>query len=80
VWERVRIDFEKYDANGVAIQSRRGGEWETIVPAALASPFLDERPLLDPTRPEVREYRLQFYGDQGPVGEYTPVRSVTVSP
>jgi len=30
--------------------------------------------------PEVREYKLQYYDDAAPVGDFTPVQSVTVAP
>jgi len=41
---------------------------------------MDERPLLVAGQPEVREYRLQYYDDAGPAGDFTPVQSVTVTP
>ena len=30
--------------------------------SSLESPYLDERQLLHPAQPEMRDYRLQFYG------------------
>lgn len=38
------------------------------------------RPLLDPALPEVRQYRLRFWEDSQPVGEWTDIASATVSP
>ncbi len=47
---------------------------------AIVSPYLDERPLLVPGQPEQREYRLQPSGDHGPVGGFTDIVTVSVSP
>ena len=60
------------------VQSRRGGgDWETLE-IDLESPYLDERPLLTPAQPEMRDYRLQFYEDDAPTGDFTAVAMVTV--
>ncbi|HEY6169382.1 MAG TPA: hypothetical protein VI454_15175, partial [Verrucomicrobiae bacterium] len=78
--ECVRVIFKKYGRQGVVVFSRRGnGAWELLA-IDLASPYLDERPLLAAGVPEVREYRLQYYDDSTPVGDFTPVQSVTVTP
>lgn len=78
--ECVKIIFKKYGHEGVLIQSRRGGgAWETLG-MDTSTPYLDERPLLVPTAPEVREYRLQFYDDAQPASGFTDVASVTVAP
>jgi hypothetical protein len=79
-WERVRIDCERYGNKGVYIETMRGtGGWEPL-PIALTSPVYDARPLLDPATPEVRKYRMCFYGPTGLIGEWTGIASVTVSP
>lgn len=76
----VRIIFKKFGRQGVVIYSRRGGgAWE-MLGIDLASPYLDERPLLAAGAPEVREYRLQYYDDAAPTGDFTPVQSITVTP
>ena len=78
--EAVRVDFKKFTRPGVVVWSRRGGgDWE-MLGIDLESPYVDQRPLLVATQPEVREYRLQFYEDAGPTGEFTAVQSITVSP
>ena len=78
--ECVKVIFKKYGRQGVVIWSKRGnGGWEMLA-IDLSSPYLDERPLLVPGQPEVREYRLQYYDDAAPTGEFTPVQSVTVTP
>jgi hypothetical protein len=78
--ECVKIIFKKFGRQGVVIYSRRGGgAWEMLA-IDLASPYLDERPLLVAGQPEVREYRLQYYDDAAAVGDFTEVASVTVTP
>lgn len=78
--EVVRVKFRKYGRPGVAIYSRRGGGAWALLAIDLASPYLDARPLLAPTVPEVREYRLQYYEAEAPVGDFTAIASVTVAP
>ena len=78
--ECVRLAFKKYGHAGVVVHCRRnGGAWEMLA-IDLSSPYLDERPLLVPTAPEVREYRLQFFDGSGATGEFSPTQSVTVAP
>lgn len=78
--EVVKIVFRKYGRPGVAIYCRRGGgAWELLA-IDLASPYLDARPLLAPTVPETREYRLQYYEAEAPVGDFTAIASVSVAP
>ena len=78
--EVVRVIFRKYGRPGVAIYGRRGGgAWELLA-IDLNSPYLDERPLLVPTQPEAREYRLQYYEADAPVGDFTAIASVSVAP
>jgi len=77
--ECVRVVFKKFGRQGVVVASRRGGgDWEQLG-VDFNSPYMDERPLLVPGQPEVREYRLQFYVDDSPSGPVTPVQSVTVA-
>lgn len=78
--ECVKIAFKKFGHQGVMIWSRRaGGEWEKLG-IDLNSPYMDERPLLNPAQPEAREYRLQFYDDDTASGPFTPVQGTTVNP
>lgn len=76
--DSVRLSFKKFGHRGVEIWSRRaGGAWEKLG-VDFASPYLDERPLLVPGQPEVREYQMHFFDDDGPAGPATPPQSVTV--
>ncbi len=78
--ECVKVRFKKHGHKGVVVFCRRGnGDWE-MLGIDLVSPYDDERPMLNPLQPEVREYRLQFYDDDGPNGSFSPVQRVTVSP
>ena len=78
--ECVQITYYKYGRAGVYIESRRGaGAWEFLAISS-ESPYLDERPLLVPGVPEVREYRIRFYDKSQPTGPWTAVEKVTVSP
>lgn len=76
----VKIRFYKYGHKGVVVFSRRaGGAWE-MLGIDLASPYMDERPLLVAGQPELREYRLQYYDNDGANGEFSPVQTTTVNP
>ena len=78
--ECVKVIFKKYGRQGVVIYGRRGGgDWELLA-IDLASPYLDERPLLAAGVPEIREYKLQYYDNAAPQGGFTAVQSVTVTP
>lgn len=44
------------------------------------SPDTDARPTLTPNQPEVREYRLRFIRRDEPVGDWSDIVTVTVTP
>ncbi len=78
--ECVRLNFQKYSQMGVVVYCRRnGGEWEELA-VDLFSPYIDARPLVDPTKAEQREYRLRFFDGHGPVGDFSDIVSVSVAP
>jgi hypothetical protein len=56
----VRLVFRKWGHQGVTIESRRGGGDFAQLAIDTESPYLDERPLLSPTAPEIREYRARY--------------------
>ena len=80
--EVVRGSFRRFGRPAVYVETRRaGGDWEPLgAGIKFGSKFIDDRPLLDPGTPEVREYRLCFCEDSFPSGNWTPVSSITVSP
>ena len=76
----VHFAIRKYSHEGVSIQSRRGtGTWEDIG-ITTARTFEDERPLLNPAQPEVREYRMRYWDKGVANGDWTEVQKVTVAP
>jgi hypothetical protein len=76
----VRLTFFKYTHMGVYIESRRGtGAWE-FLGIDTVSPYMDERALLTPGTPEMREYRMRYWDKGTPNGDWTDVAKVTVSP
>ncbi len=76
----VKFSYAKYDNPGVVIWGRRGGGEREQLAVSLISPWLDERPLLVPGQPELREYWLQFFDGNKPVGPLTDLVTVTVAP
>lgn len=83
--EFVKGTFRRYGNYGVQVEMRRSdgngdGEWEPLAAGPFTgSTFFDRRPLLDPTRPEIRQYRLRFWDGSGPSSDWTAVASITVS-
>ena len=78
--QMVKLVFFKYTHAGVYIECRRnGGAWE-FLGIDTDSPYMDERALLTPGIPEVREYRMRFWDKGIPNGDWTDVAKVTVSP
>ncbi len=56
-----QIGFPKLKADGVNIYSRRGTETAyTYLARDTESPYIDNRPLLNPTQPETRQYKAIF--------------------
>lgn len=77
----VEVGFQKFTHQGVAIDSRRGGEEGfSFLANDTSRPFLDVRPLLVPGVPEVREYRLRFWDRGVANGEWSETADVTVGP
>ncbi len=74
----VEIGFSKYSHAAVWIESRRAGGEPEGLGIAVSTPWTDQRPLLVPGQPETREYRLRYWEDSAPTGEWTPWRMITV--
>lgn len=74
------LKMERWDHLALYIKGRRdGGDWEKLG-ITTEGTITDDRPLLDPARPEIREYRMRFYEGSAPTGDFSPVVTVTVSP
>jgi hypothetical protein len=71
--------FRRYGRPGVWVECQRGdGGWEPVGGGIFCrATFRDDRPLLDPTRPEYRHYRLRYW-DAKPFGEWSPVIKIMV--
>jgi len=75
----VSVGFPKHGHDGVWIESRRsgGGAWEFLA-VSNKKPYVDKRVLLAAGVPELREFRLRWWGAGEPNGEWSPVKGVTV--
>ena len=80
VCDCVQINFKKFSYKGVAIYCKVNDGPEQLLGIDLATPYVDARPLTVAGVAEKRTYRLRFYDDNGPVGDFTAASSVTVSP
>jgi hypothetical protein len=70
--------FTKYGHDGVYIQCRRnGGAW-ALLAVDMATPYIDNQPLLVANTPETREYRMSFWDAGDANGDWTDVAKVTV--
>lgn len=69
----------KHGHTGAHFESRRaGGDWE-FLGVDTESLYVDTRPLLVAGKPEVREYRAQFWDHGQPNGDWTDVARITVA-
>ena len=80
-FSKVRIDWVKGKFDGVIIESQRGDEIDwTRLDRDFRSPFDDERPPLVAGKPEERRYRLMYFIDNEPVGDWSDVIVVITKP
>lgn len=78
---QVRIDFVKSGFDGVWIESRRQNETDwTFLAIDLYTPYLDTRAPAQGSSPEQREYRLRFYDNDAPTGQWSDTINVTTTP
>lgn len=77
----VRIEWIKGKFDGVIIESKRGTEtsW-TRLDRDFRSPFDDTRPPLVSGQPEERRYRLRYFNDDEPIGEWSDEIVATARP
>lgn len=77
----VRIDWTKGKFDGVFIDSQRGDETDwTRLDFDMRSPYEDVRPPLAIGKPEERRYRLIYFIDNKPVGNYSDTINVITLP
>jgi len=77
----TRLNWVKGSSEGVLIESQRVGEmtW-TVMGTDRFSPYVDGRTPLVSGQPEVRRYRIRYLDGDDPVGNYSPVVTVTTTP
>lgn len=76
--QKVAIRSSKHGHYATLVQCRRGGDdWQDFK-ISVQHLCEDDRPLLQPGVPELREYRLRFWDDGKANGEWTDVAKVTV--
>ena len=76
----VQLTFFKYGHEAVYVESRRAGGAAEQLCLGVVSPCADERPLLVPGQPEVREYRMRYWDKGDANGEWTDWRQTAVAP
>ena len=76
----VKIRHKRYGHYAVAVYSKRGtGDFELLGISAEAV-YMDERPLMVPGQPEIRQYKLRFWDAGAENGDWTDIVTLTVSP
>ena len=77
----TRLDWVKSSSDGVIVESQRADEvvW-TMLGTDRFSPYLDGREPLVVGDPEVRRYRARYLDGDDPVGNYSPIVTVTTVP
>ena len=74
----VMIDFNKSLSDGVQIFSKRGSETTfTFLALDTEPPYVDTRPNLAPG-PETRQYQVRYVLSDNPIGNMSPILTVTV--
>ncbi|MBK8552321.1 MAG: hypothetical protein IPL53_15140 [Ignavibacteria bacterium] len=75
----VKLRFKREEADGIKIFSKRGSETEfTFLAISTQSPFDDNRPKMESSRPEQREYYAVFFEDTNDLGNKSDIVRATV--
>jgi hypothetical protein len=76
----AEIGFDKGDAEGVKLFSKRDGDADWVpLGVEMHSPYVDNRPLLVAGKPESRRYRGIFIAGDEPVGQWSDEIVVTAA-
>src|SRR5437016_13884477 len=68
----VELDFDKSISDGVNIYAKRDGDADFVFLARdTASPYIDNRPLLVATKPELREYKAVYVQSDAEIGLFS---------
>jgi len=77
----VEIDFNLSNSEGINIYSRRAGDTDFKFLARDTSPtYVDNRALLGPTKPEIREYKAVFVVSDIEVSQFSDEITVNCAP
>src|SRR5438128_5145345 len=77
----VELDFDKSISDGVNIYAKRDGDADFVFLARdTASPYIDNRPLLVATKPELREYKAVYVQSDAELGLFSDEVVVNCAP
>ena len=78
---QILLKWVKGAYDGVQIESQRAAEttW-TLIGMDTSSPYLDARPPLVAGQPEIRRYRLRYFLNDAPTGDYSNIITLTTTP
>ena len=77
----VELDFDKSISDGVNIYAKRDGDADFVFLARdTASPYIDNRPLLVATKPELREYKAVYVQSDAEIGLFSNEVVVNCAP
>ncbi len=77
----VEVDFVKSRSDGINLYCKREGDADFVFLARdTVPPYVDNRPLLDPARPEIRRYTAVYVLNDEETGLYSDEAAVTCSP
>ena len=77
----VELDFDKSISDGVNIYAKRDGGADFVFLARdTASPYIDNRPLLVATKPELREYKAVYVQSDAEIGLFSDEVVVNCAP
>jgi hypothetical protein len=77
----VELQFTKSVSDGVNIYSKRGDEANfSFLARDTASPYVDDRPLLVPGKPELREYKCVYVLNDAEIGLFSAELVVNCAP
>lgn len=79
VGQEIVIKFQKEGTDGIKIYSKRGAETEfTFLAVDTQSPYNDNRPKLESSKPEQREYYAYYFEVDSEIGKQSDVIKVTL--
>jgi len=77
----VHLDFDKSTSDAVNIYAKRGDEADfSFLARHTASPYIDNRPLLVATKPELREYKAVYVQSDAEIGLFSDEVVVNCAP